>query len=562
MFFITLIAFLLLYNIYFSLAKLLNPGFVSVYDKYLFRSPFYNDPYYVGDYLEKQNIRTGLFGKLTTEVQGISDTIEFTYSPFWVAVNRWLMVILLIAIIMLAINRVLIALKKLPEYIADIPVYAMVILSIGGYYLSVKVLGGYTPVNDRFHLGILLLVIFSVFVIVFGIIRKKSADKWNGSEEKKKSKKMMTFMTVVVIAQVLLFLIVPGKFMLDAIKVYKDYKPIYGSYNPEKKKIRRDLEENGFAGNFANQAVDTENGLYFIENKKSADDSYISYIRKLDVNGNITDICSSKADKEEYYNNYINIGYADGYIYASTSYLIYRIDPEDGSAVEAISAKNDYCIAEMCVVDNKLYYAEIPDDYTSGEKAYAWVCKIDGTGLTEPELYAGGLNRGVFNRFSQFESSALLTNIVIGDYVYNKNDGGRLQRCDKRTFYVMRGYTWNDVFTPTQLIIEEDSDPKNRISIEKVGGFTLYNNSIYYVQLKENGFDLCKCDTDGSNTEVLDTYICDKDLSKSYYQSVYNIMIGQGKIYVSAIGYIYPEDDYRSIYDLEWDEIHFMTELK
>lgn len=64
---------------------------------------FVNNSYYL-KYLEKQNIRDGLFGELTTQIQDGNDLIDFTFAPFWVDVNRWLMAMLLIAMILLGIN--------------------------------------------------------------------------------------------------------------------------------------------------------------------------------------------------------------------------------------------------------------------------------------------------------------------------------------------------------------------------------------------------------------------------------------------------------------------------
>ena len=577
--FISLIVILLLTFTYLRLENLLNPGFASVYDLYLFRKPFTNYNWIV-EYLERQNVRDGLFKELTTEVQGNSSPIKFTFAPFWVDMDRWLMAILLVAVILLIINRILVLMKILPKHIADIPVYVMIILSIAVYYLSVKILGGYVPQKSDFHLYIIGLIILSVFAIVFGIFQKRAADRFNNDPEKEnKTRKMLISSTIVITIQVLLFIILPGGFMTDAIRISNDYKPNYGSFDPYKVKVRYDLEKNGFAGNFANQAVDTDEGLYFIENEYDLDnydvdedvDCFIkektkrnaSYIRKLDAKGNITDICEAESDDSRHYYNYINIGYADGYLYASTWYSVFRIDPKDGSAISVISAPNDFFIAEMCVVDNKLYYAMHPEDPRSEVMSTAWVCEIAGDDISEPELYAGGLDRGVITRFIQFESSTLLTNIVSGDFIKNFNDmGGRFQRCDGKSFYISGGREWNDSLVPTSLVIIDDEDPENPVFIEKVGGFNIFNDNLYYVQLKEDGLDLCKSDLNGLNAEVIDTYTCDKDLTYNKGQSVYRIMIGQGKIYVSANGYIFPRDDSAGSRDLEKGEVHFVTDLK
>ena len=565
---ITIISILLLSFNYDRVADLLHPGFVSLYDRYLFREEFVNSDYILKK-LANQYIKDGLFGEITTQIKGMSGPIDFTFAPFWVYVNRWLMAVLLIAIILLVINRVLIAMKLLPEYIADIPVYVMIILFTGGYYLAVKVLGGYEPQNGVFHISALVLVIFCVFAIIFGIIKKISIDRKNNDPEKEKPKKKMILAAVFVIVQALLFIILPGRFMIDAIRLSNDYKSNLGSFDPYKMTVRYDLEKNGFAGNFSNQAVDTKEGLYFIDNEKKLADgeSYrtviTTHIRKLDKNGSITDICPQKGDDKNKENYYINIGYADGNIYASTRYDISRINPGDGSESIVITASPDYIIAEMCVVDNRLYYTEIPEQYDSPKVASAWVCEISGDDLSKPQLYTSDLDRGVFTRFEQFDSSSLLTNIVIGDYIKDRYwQGGRYQICDGRSFYVMEGYKWNDEHVPTQLIIKDDSNPDNWSSIEKVGGFNVYNESIYYIQLKENGLDVCKCDLDGSNIEVIDTYTCDKDLSKNDYQSIYRVMIGQGKIYVVADGRIFPEEEFSDTWNLYLGAIRFMTDLK
>ena len=586
MIFIAMAMILILFQNYEYLGKLLNPGFTSLYDKYIYRAPFVNNEYYI-NLLKNENIRDGLFGELTTELQGYSGPVEFTYAPFWVAVNRWLMAILLIAIILLVINRILVLVKILPEYIADIPVYGMTILSVCGYYLSVKVLGDFSPVKAGFHAASIVLVLFSVFAIAIaiGIMRKRSVDGSNNvskdkseknEEEDKKRKKKLIIATIVLAVQVLLFIILPSKFMIDAFKINQEYKAYYGSFNPEKIKVRYDLEKNGFVGNFTNQAVDTGEGLYFIENETRTEDyvydtSYIkeetvvntTHIRKLDENGNITDICPVESVEKEHYYKFINIGYADGYLYASTWCSISRIDPADGSEVEVISASKDYYIAEMCVVDNKLYYMELPLDYQSGEKSFAWVCEIEGSNLSEPELYISGLYRDVFVRFSQYESSSLLIDLVVGDYIdYPVFNGGKHQKYDGKYYCIERGSGWGDDYKATWLLIANDGNPGKHNYIDDVGGFTLYNDSIYFVKLKENGFDLCKSDLEGSNIEVLDTYTCDKDLSKNYYQSIYSIMIGQGKIYVSAIGKITADEDFYDNLDLIYDDIRFVTDLK
>ena len=39
-----------------------------------------------------------------------------------------------------------------------------------------------------------------------------------------------------------------------------------------------------------------------------------------------------------------------------------------------------------------------------------------------------------------------------------------------------------------------------------IGCINIQDGAVYYVQLKEDGFDICKCNPDGSDIEVIDTY--------------------------------------------------------
>ena len=166
MIFITIMAIVLIMHNYGRLAYLINPGFTSDYAIYFVREPFLSSNFLKG-ILEDNRIRVGLFGDAVTEVSGKTGRTDLTYSPFWVDMDRWLMAIFFIAIILLLVNRILIKLKKMPEYVADIAIYLVVILSIGGYYLAVMGLGDYKPKKADFHGAMIALVIYLIFAIVF-----------------------------------------------------------------------------------------------------------------------------------------------------------------------------------------------------------------------------------------------------------------------------------------------------------------------------------------------------------------------------------------------------------
>ena len=91
----------------------------------------------------------------------------------------------------------------------------------------------------------------------------------------------------------------------------------------------------------------------------------------------------------------------------------------------------------------------------------------------------------------------------------------------------------------------------------QVGGYTIYNNAIYYVQLKEDGVNLCKCSLDGTDTEVLKTYDAGRDCRG------YQVIIGQGKILVSGKGYLFPEFNEEGEYMcMDSGIIQFVTDFK
>ena len=53
--------------------------------------------------------------------------------------------------------------------------------------------------------------------------------------------------------------------------------------------------------------------------------------------------------------------------------------------------------------------------------------------------------------------------------------------------------------------------------------------------LNDHGFDICRCDLDGSNTEVLDSVDLGAECRDLYVGGI-RIIIGQGRIVVSGFG--------------------------
>ena len=588
---VTFIEIFLLILSYLKLGYLINPGFVSVYDEFFYRAPFTNSDY-VLKVLKENGICDGLFGELTTEYTSKGSNYPFTYAEFWVAENRWLMAMLFIAILLLIINRGLVIIKKMPEYISDIPVYICVILSIGAYYLTVMCFGKYTIEKNNAHNSFLFLAIFSLFAIFFGLykraeirrkdrefeehkkkvlaetqeekIKKYSSDdledyiikdeessaenenKKGNRKQRKNEKKKLSLPLIIMIIEALLFL-VPIKFCIEAYKISKDYSVNYGMFDPENMTVRTDLEE-GFCGNYMNQAVDTEKGLFFIEDNVSVDyDGEFHHVnmddfsvRRLDADGTITEIYrEDNSDKVSKY-DITTIGYADGYLYLSTDYWIIRVDPNDGTSEQVLFAASHYYISDCCVVEGKIYYVERKEN-TDYERI--WVAEINGKEISEPELYASDIQIPNGNFVNNY-CSDLLTSYICGEglvsFLFQES---RIQRLDGKAYhlghdiyYTDKGQKYN-----SRLFFFDVGDTFSSNNMDYVGGYTIYNDSIYFVQLKETGLDVCKCDLYGNDVKVIDSYEIGKDLTDctNYY---FRIMIGQGKIYVTAAGYIFYND--------------------
>ena len=154
----------------------------------------------------------------------------------------------------------------------------------------------------------------------------------------------------------------------------------------------------------------------------------------------------------------------------------------------------------------------------------------------------------------------MLTNIITGE-----NDisyGTRYMELDGFCYYLKEGTPSHDENRNPYLAITNKSDPKNPTIINQVGGYTIYEDEIIYVQLKDDGFDVCKCYADGSERAVLDTAVIDKSCigcSNGYYQ----VIVGQGKILVYASGFIHPyyrEDGEFACFDL--GHYTFVTKLR
>ena len=582
---LTIIAIILFLVCYSDLGYLTNIGFHSYLDGVLYRTPF-KETEGIRKILVDSMIKDGLFGELHTEGKHVT---KLVYSPFWVAINRWLMAALLIIVGFIIINMILTAKEKMPKYIGNIHLYLCAILAIAGYYLTVIYCGRYEIV-DGTHGRYIMAAGFAAFMIILGIVvhclTYKKERGYNDyllaqagiteGEIEAKHKKNAVFVGFVMFAEVLIV-------ALTLIMWYKPYSIAenyavnYGVYETEEHPLRVDLEE-GFNGNYMNQAVDTEKGLFYLA-APTKSDMYGNAVMKLDDRGMISEVYPGdpkpEKDKNEKiaHTEFFTISYSDGYLYLCRSNEMVRMNPDDGSTEVVMTASENYDFTDGFAVDNKLYCLEEEQFIKLGVDLElpdrVWVADISGETVSEPQIYMYHPIIDYYqNDFTSNYNSDLLTMIVSGEDTENPTkwyDCYRHQTYNGFDYglYVgnRSGYRDKDGSRDAALLFGDAAEDGER-KIEQVVGLTGYKGKVYYVQLKEHGFDVCKCNPDGTGIEVIDTYETDENTWGGH--PVYSrIMIGQGKLMVYAKGDIYldyyPDGTYMTSKD---GTIIYTTDLK
>ena len=533
MIFLTLIAILLLLNCLRIFGFLINPGFTSIYDALLVRKPFYESPE-LYERIDKEDIWGGLFGH------------SVSYAQYWATINRWMMVVCLVAVISLIVAMVLIRKKKVEPYISYVPIYVCHIISTAVYYLTTIKGGRYEFTMNLKHFEIFLSVIYSLIMIIVcirGYIASRKYGDLSCSDNKIPPK-----LKYIVTAAVVVLFSCTYVYWYDAYGMCRDYSVNYGVFEgPDS--VRRLYIENYVIGNFQNRAVDTEQGLYYLDDYRGE----YHRINVMDSIGAITEIYSG-----DYC--FTSIGYADGYLFLSTPDEILRFDPSDCSFESLIKAEEGFFICDACVLDNKLYFEEYGDRDHQDEVPFIMVSDITGGVLSDPVLYLSDIRTSIYGYPYGFHSYDWNSNLL---QTYIACDNGTLYQgegqCNMQLYDGCRNYLrYDEMDSVSMLFVGE-----RQHSIQNVGAFSLYNGSLYFVSLTDTGIDLCRSDLNGENIEIIDSMDLGRDCSRADYHA-FQLVIGQGKIMVIADGRIFLSEEQmsRDHVDLDVGRFTFVTDLK
>ena len=139
MFVLTIISIILFVMCLWYFVTPFNPGFESVSDALFNRDPFESS----------SNITNKIINGHGNEV--FNSDVKYEVGDFWVYLSRFMMCVMIAAIILLIVTRVLGHKGKVRDYKIDIPVYVLVILSFAVYYLTPILFAEYKVEMNRIH---------------------------------------------------------------------------------------------------------------------------------------------------------------------------------------------------------------------------------------------------------------------------------------------------------------------------------------------------------------------------------------------------------------------------
>ena len=473
-----------------------NPGFTSYYDSFFKRIPF-----------------------VTTEVDGKTE-----YGEFWVDISRWLGIVAIVAAVLLVVVIILSLKKMIDPYLSQLPIYICMLCSMGLYYFTCIKLARYDFEMSGHHKAYFLFCIICCFMAIACLIARFVTLKKNAkTDHHSLFSKMRIIVPVAIVAVMGMTLF----FWFKAYSLCRDYEMNYGLFG---KSGRTKLEiENEFMGNYVNQAVDTEEGLFYIDWAVKDGRPLTDKLRvmKMDKNGDAEEIYSG-ADYEGNIMNleFYNIGYADGYLYMSRPSEVIRMDPSDGSQ-ESVIFPEEGCIIDQCVVlDNKIYCLEVCAD----KAPFILVSEIHGTDISKAEIYAEDLVLP-----SSRNGSELLINYIAGEDPTNTRSKYSYQVYDGKAMY-LEEYLDPDCLLDVDYLLMDDDN------IKYAGAANVYQGKIYYVLFAEDGFNVCTYDLETLEKETIG--FCDNGRdTRNIPPYSYKIMIGQGKVFVTAYSWSYQEID-------------------
>ena len=477
-----------------------NPGFTSFYDTIMNRA-FFVDP----STLDRAHSEGKLF--------------------FISLMNSWLTLVLSVAAVIIIINYFMVRFKATLQHVTEITVCLCVSLSIALYYYAFLVEARYELVMSSAHIGYFVTAGLSLVIAVFKIILLVR-------DHKGVKKTLLIFPAFVLLLFVELFFFCGFK----GYRMCKEYSVNYGLYGQEEHVLRTDLEES-FAGNFSNQAVDTDEGLFFLDYDGSI---YPECIKRMDSNGEISTVFRVTDDSKLW-----TIGYDDGYLFVNRKKDIIRIDPDTGLSEKAVEPEGDDYISDACVVDGKLYYVIFSDN-----KSRIMVSEIEDGVLAEPQLYISDIN---ISGVTSYDTEANLLQVyIIGEPARTRSRRGMWQqRAEARfEYYVLYEDEGFGADCPVMVLCADDSSKEYTFYVD---GINVYNGKLYYVLLTERGFDICRCDLDGSNSEVIDSADLGVDC-RDMRTGAMRIMTGQGKILVTC-------SDMEPLLGADNDTVYYVTDL-
>ena len=509
------------------LGTLENPGFISEFDILLYRSPFIADKYEPAKY--------------------------------WVAANSWLMAVMILTIIMILISVYRINNGKSKPYITYVPTYASLVLAIIIYYATAIIGGRYTLTMSDKQLKPMQVGLCSIAMIVICIVKYKkfletqsystesqvSSDSANSSATSPSSSvvsnvKAPVLLTALktstknnklylIITVVLFTLTYP--IWLKAALICADYSPNYGCYKkPDRERML--YIENNIAGNFFNYAVDTEEGLFFLDvNPDGVSDDY-TIIRKYDSNGQITDVYNGESAMYA-------ISYDSGNLFLLSDEKIFRFNLQNKIMEGVVSSDNNRCVVNMCVLDGKLYYMEYDDKDT-----FATIKVFDLTdgNLGEPRIYLSDV-RPLPNIYPRDLDNNLLYTYLGGetpmDYI-DREDKEPTQRYDGQDYYICETNDYSDFVDGNKnydlSCFLDEENCFSYLADDDVFAFTIFQNKLYYAQLCCDGIQIRCVNMDGSEFEILHVCDCEINSESCYTLDNSRLIIGQGKLLLISDG--------------------------
>ena len=518
MFFLTLFLVALYFFCFVSFLTGDQPGFVSFLDTIMRRIPF------VG----QEQVKGG----------------------FWDSLRSWMLVVLILASFFLILNMFLRHKKAVDGRIPEVVICMCVALSFAGYYCAAVFMARYEIVMSSAHILYMSTAALSLVMAginLYGVMK---------SREKGKKASILYPLSLILIFGIMFFF--AGGFR--AFRTCSQYSANYGKFFEEDHDEMRERLEKGYVGNFQNQAVETDEGLYFldyVECDNGVRSIYYQSVKKMDPEGNISEIYANTEDKGIYSGVY-SIGYADGYLFIANRNSVIRLDPDTGVTEDVITADDGHEIFDCCVVDNRIYYMQ---DIISGEERtdyirdglyydkYIMVAEITGGEVQEPELYLADVSMSGW-----YENADLLQRYIEGETPYNTVSLSSRYQCIDGTRYAIEDTDYSEG-SDNGILVIRDVDNSIVTDIENAGGINISNGRIYYVSLMENGFDICSCALDGSDIVVIDSYEDGRDYRNAFIDD-FRIIIGQGKILVTASGYVYGTE-----YDIINDSMVYVTDL-